>query len=108
MDLATRTATQFGFSYWGIDAQAQISCKALLDSNAGGIVTVNLTADYNFVPPTVSDHAGTLKFIGRNAQKAASLYWGESIALDVLCSGTSCNERCYYIGLGQLQLDWAN
>lgn len=79
LDLAGRTATQFGMSEWGVDAQAQVSCKAPLESSAGGMVTVNLTADYNFVPPTVTEFTGTFKFRGRDPERAASLYWGESL-----------------------------
>lgn len=77
--LGGRTATQFGLSYWGIDAQARVVCKVPSDGSAGGLVTVDLMADYNLVPPTVSVYEGTLKFPGRNARHAASLYWGESL-----------------------------
>ena len=77
--IGARTATQFALSMWGIDAQAQVSCRVPQQSNANGAVTLNLTADYNFVPDTVSIDVGTLKFPGRSATSAASLYWGESL-----------------------------
>lgn len=79
LDLAGRTATQFGMSFWGVFAQAQVQCKASLEPSAGGMVTINLIADYNFVPPTVTDWSGTLEFPGRNNHSAASLWWGESL-----------------------------
>lgn len=72
-----RTATQIGLSNWGVDAQAFISCN--LDTDDQGLTTFNLTAEYNFIPETVSVYAGFYKFVGRNKTAKASLYWGESL-----------------------------
>lgn len=72
-----RTATQIGLSSWGVDAQAFVSCN--LDTDDQSLTTFNLTAEYNFIPETVSVYAGFYTFVGRNKTAKASLYWGESL-----------------------------
>ena len=72
-----RTAAQIAFASWGVDAQAYISCS--LNTNDQSLTTFNLTAEYNFIPDTVSVYSGFYSFIGRNEREKASLYWGESL-----------------------------
>ena len=73
-----RTATQFGLSRWGIDAQAHVSCKSPRQTGKGH-VELTLLADYNFVPETIFMYSGVYQFPGRNGNESASLYWGESL-----------------------------
>lgn len=72
-----RTAAQIALSSWGVDAQAYISCS--LDTQDQSFTTFNLTAEYNFIPDTVSVYSGFYSFIGRNERAKACLYWGESL-----------------------------
>lgn len=81
LQLATapgRTATQFFASRWGVDAQAHVSCKAPMHTGPG-YATLDLLVDYEFVPDTMFISTGSFKFLGRNANNSASLYWGESL-----------------------------
>ncbi|MCJ1262131.1 hypothetical protein MMC22_002001 [Lobaria immixta] len=72
-----RTAAQIALTKWGVDAQAYISCN--LDTNDQRRTVFNLTAEYNYIPDTVSVYSGFYTFIGRNERERASLYWGESL-----------------------------
>lgn len=72
-----RTAAQIALTKWGVDAQAYISCN--LDTNDQRRTVFNLTAEYNYIPDTVSVYSGFYTFVGRNERERASLYWGESL-----------------------------
>lgn len=67
-------AFQVAAGNWGLDLQSTITC-----SLAGplGMTQVNLTSDYNLIPPNLPVDA-QFSLIGRNASTKASLYWGES------------------------------
>ncbi|KAI9706933.1 MAG: hypothetical protein M1820_004519 [Bogoriella megaspora] len=72
-----RNAAQIRFSRWGADTQGRIMCNVTLDSS--GPTTVNLTVDWNPVPATVSTYDFGYRFLGRDNNTRASLWWGESL-----------------------------
>ena len=95
LESTSRTASQIGLSNWGVDAQAFISCS--LDTDDQRLTTFNLTAEYNYIPETVSVYSGFYTFVGQNKTAKASLYWGESplsmyslhLGRDIIISGLS-------------------
>lgn len=76
-----RTATQQAYSEWGIVVRSYITC--FLTDVVSGPTYVNLTQEYDYVPPSVS-LSSMYEFLGTNFQTRslldrASLYWGESL-----------------------------
>ncbi|EED12016.1 hypothetical protein TSTA_000880 [Talaromyces stipitatus ATCC 10500] len=79
LEALDRSASQFGFSEWGSVIQTFITCAF---NSPGGVINVNLTQTYDYIPPTVSwarlyTYLGT-NFLDRNKKTRASLWWGES------------------------------
>jgi hypothetical protein len=59
---------------YGADLSASVTCLVQTEL---GPVTINLTAEYNYVPPTVAIYDRFTQFPGRNKTVSASLFWGE-------------------------------
>lgn len=72
-----RTAAQIARMPYAPDITAAITCIQPMPD--AGYVTVNITAKYNYIPPTTNIYDGYTVFLGRNATSQASLYWGESL-----------------------------
>ncbi|KIX92517.1 uncharacterized protein Z520_11837 [Fonsecaea multimorphosa CBS 102226] len=72
-----RTTAQIAISPWGVDLLGYVGC---IVATPDGPTFVNLTAEYNYVPDTVSVLGGqNAVFVGRNQTTKASLFWGESL-----------------------------
>jgi hypothetical protein len=71
-----RNAPQVSWSTWGAQVEGRVYCQ--VQNSARGIAFVNLTADYNLVPPSAFENNQTFRFPGRD-QKLYSLWWGESL-----------------------------
>jgi hypothetical protein len=90
MEAHDRTAAQIAVAYWGITVQSVTTCRVELKS---GPVTVNLTAEWDPFPTSITTYGGYTRFLGRDPDLKASLYWGESLLAN------------YRILLG-LKLEW--
>ena len=84
LEALDRAANQVAFAEWGANVRAYMLCTVQV---AGGAARMNLTMEYDFVPPTMS-FAGLKPvnnsfrgagFRARDRQNRASLYWGESL-----------------------------
>ena len=75
-----RTANQLAFAEWGALVRTYATCAV---STASGTVFLNMTQEYDYVPPTVS-MKGLYTFLGsnfltRNQTDRTGLWWGESL-----------------------------
>lgn len=74
LDALDRLAAQLAWAEWGVNLRAYLSCRV------AGQTMFNLTGQYDYAPETVSFDKSTLSaFIGRDKDKKASLWWGESL-----------------------------
>lgn len=75
-----RSGNQFAYAEWGAVLRSYISCRII---SAPGVVFLNLTQSYDYIPNTVSfnnigQFLGT-GFLSRNQTTQASLWWGETL-----------------------------
>ncbi|KAL9623441.1 MAG: hypothetical protein Q9160_002334 [Pyrenula sp. 1 TL-2023] len=74
LDALDRLAAQLAWAEWGVNLRAYLSCLV------EGQTMFNLTVQYDYAPETVSFDKSTLfAFIGRDKDKKAALWWGESL-----------------------------
>jgi hypothetical protein len=71
-----RLAAQFAWAEWGANLRAYVTCGI---NGANGYVRFNLTAEYDYVPETVSFSSGLYSLISVDEEARASLWWGESL-----------------------------
>jgi hypothetical protein len=76
LEAKDRLAAQFAWAEWGAAVRAYTTCGI---SNANGYVRFNLTAEYDYVPETVSFSSGLYSLISVDKEARASLWWGESL-----------------------------
>ncbi|KAI1426861.1 hypothetical protein F5Y12DRAFT_793587 [Xylaria sp. FL1777] len=70
------TAAQSGFSAWGTTVQGRVSCVLSLKTEP---LKVDLTANYNLIPETVSILSGFSVFNGLNRTATPSMFWAECL-----------------------------
>lgn len=71
-----RIAAQIAIAGWGVAILGMSTCRVELDD---GPVLVNLTAEWDPYPASITTFAGYTTFLGRDKASRASLYWGESL-----------------------------
>jgi hypothetical protein len=76
LEAEDRLAAQFAWAEWGANLRAYATCGI---SGANGYVRFNLTAEYDYVPETVSFSSGLYSLISVDKDARASLWWGESL-----------------------------
>ncbi|KAH8689000.1 hypothetical protein BGW36DRAFT_442140 [Talaromyces proteolyticus] len=78
-----RSATRIGYSEWGAVVQIYLTCGFYSPT---GLTKSNLTQTYDYIPSTISwanlyTFLAT-KFLARDKDNRASLWWGESVLSD--------------------------
>ncbi|KAI7187997.1 hypothetical protein KC363_g5697 [Hortaea werneckii] len=91
---ADRTATQYAYAQYGAVVHTYATCSIV---SPNGTLNVNLTQEYDYVPPGVS-FANMYQFLGtgflsRNKTERSSLYWGESIMSMYWANTTNAMQR---------------
>jgi hypothetical protein len=76
MEAHDRTAAQIAVAYWGVTLQSVATCRVELEA---GPVTVNLTTEWDPFTTSITTYGGYTRFLGRDPNLKASLYWGESL-----------------------------
>lgn len=76
LEAKDRLAAQFAWAEGGATLRAYATCGV---NGANGYVRFNLTAEYDYVPETVSFSSGLYSFIAVDKEARASLWWGESL-----------------------------
>jgi hypothetical protein len=71
-----RTAAQIAVAGWGVTVLGMSTCRVELED---GPVIVNMTAEWDPYPASITTFSGYTTFLGRDKDTRASLYWGESL-----------------------------
>lgn len=71
-----RTAAQIAVAGWGVTILGMSTCRVELGD---GPVIVNMTAEWDPYPSSITTFSGYTTFLGRDKDARASLYWGESL-----------------------------
>ena len=71
-----RTAAQIAVAGWGVTILGMSTCRVELED---GPVIVNMTAEWDPYPSTITTFSGYTTFLGQDKDARASLYWGESL-----------------------------
>lgn len=76
MENSERTAAQIAVAGWGVTVLGMSTCRVELEDCP---VIVNMTAEWDPYPSTITTFSGYTTFLGRDKDTRASLYWGESL-----------------------------